>query len=424
MKIIVTVTLQVKRGSLPYIVGEIHARGCELQRSVRRECTQDSEVFDLEIIAGDNQALNGLIEEITQQKSGSRLIQIENLLEDSIVGGMLRVSGKLAIESPDDYDTKLLGATGLLFDKISQGRGTEYSGIARSVLFLSAMKSRADAQADRLYQRHAGLERDCVIFNLFTGMNAYPLIVRYVQMEDLIRTIQAVSPGFAAVRVVEAEEMDDVTDFDQLRDCIDVPVLSAATDEMPLCMLAEIITMVEKSRMEFYECNLGMIGITASALRLTRMLLSLGCPRVLGYDNNEKLMMLFEKSGGLATTPENIFNNSDVVILNKNHFTVDDLHRIRSGQKFLSLIEEDLLEKNIIADKGIRTHVTRDQLDTSLVFPGLLRGMIKSRRESYDNDTLIELARRLKNIRAKEGNVYTPMGGIHARIEEIVCAEL
>ncbi len=424
MKIIVNMILQTKKGSLQLIMEEMHGRGCELQRIQRRENTEESDTYDLEVIAEDVLTVNGFVEAVTQPRAGARLIQIENVLEESVAGGLLTVSGKLPIESADDYEIKLLGATGILLDKIAQGKGADFSGVSRAVLSVSAVREKAEAQREQIYQRHALLERDSVIFHRFTGLNSYPLIVRYQQMEDLIRTMQAVSAGFCAVRLVEAEDLDDLGDYEQIREAVDVPMLCAAIEEIPLCILTEIIHMVEKSRMEFYECNLGMIGINASALRLTRLLLSLGCPRVLGYDNNEKLMMLFEKSGGLATTPENIFNNSDVILLFKNHFTVDDLHRIRSGQKFLSLIEEDSIEKNIISEKGIRTHVSRDQIDTTLVFPGLLRGLLRGGRVAYDNDTIIEIARRLKNIRSREASVYTPMGGIHARLEEIVCAEL
>jgi hypothetical protein len=136
-------------------------------------------------------------------------------------------------------------------------------------------------------------------------------------------------------------------------------------------MLSEILHLLDRDHIALSDATAGIIGIECGSLRITRILNGLAVTGAC-YDHNEKLMLTFEKAGGLATTPENIFNNSDVILLFRNHFTIDEFHRIRAGQIVISLIDFDELEMGIISEKGIRDFVPRQRIDTAVVFPGLL----------------------------------------------------
>jgi len=163
-----------------------------------------------------------------------------------------------------------------------------------------------------------------------------------------------------------------------------------------------VLHLLERDHIELAEATAGIIGIECGSLRMTRILHGLGCHRVLGYDHNEKLMLTFEKAGGLATTPENIFNNSDVILLFRNHFTIDEFHRIRAGQIVISLIDFDELEMGIIAEKGVRDFVPRQRIDTAVVFPGLLGGMLKTGVGEIDDGRMVEMARKINRQRARD----------------------
>ncbi len=169
---------------------------------------------------------------------------------------------------------------------------------------------------------------------------------------------------------------------------IDRPVLYREYDELPLLLTYAIMHIMKKKSMTREECNAGIIGIDLCALRLTRILLSMGISRVLGSDNNEKLMMNFEKEGGLATTQENIFSNTDIIILLKNHFTIDDLARIRPGQVIISLIDDEDIDQEIIERKGIRDFIHGRWCDLSVIFPGLIAGMLKTGVKNLSDATI------------------------------------
>lgn len=415
MKIIVGLTIKAKKENIPYLIDELNKHGLELQKIVRADSGGNYEIFNLEINYSSKQGYDNFIEKIVNSKNFN-VVETRNLLEEGIIGGLLNVSGKIPLESISDYELRIQGSAILMLDKIARGNGYEYSGISNSVGNISAVKMRPDMPPESFFRRHVQLERDSLITNRFTRFNAYPIIIKYNQIEDLIKTIQGIESTFSIIRIVDLEEIDDISQYEQIYSEISIPVVSALCDELPLYLLSEILYLLEQNHTDIQDAHVGIIGLNVGAMRLTKLLIAAGCGRILGCDNNEKLMMIFEKCGGLATTPENIFNNSDLVILMKNHFTVDEFNKIRTSQIIISLIDEDPVEKNIISDRRIKNYISHDSIDTTLIFPGLLKGIYKTKNNSLSDYQLIEMSQKIHQLRKDDPRIFSLFGDIHEKI--------
>ncbi len=420
MKIIVIISVSVKKGHLPQLTGELINHGCDIQKIVRAQSNPDSDVFELEVVYGDEEQYRIAIDALSVPKGPFQILEIQNVLEDSITGGLLRLTGKLSIENENDYEMRVLGSASMVTERISRGEWKKYSGITRNVGLVSALKKKPDSPPEAVHTSYTALERESITLQYFSGFNGLPLLVQYRQIEDLIKCIQSVDGTYSAVHFHWIEDIDDITHYEQLISEMAISVTGSSYDTVPLCLVTELLQMFEKFKLEFNECNIGVIGINISALRITRLLLSLGCLRVLGYDNNEKLMLTLEKAGGMATTPENIFNNTDVILLFKNHYTVDEFHKIRSGQIIISLIDEEEFERNIIKDKGVRAYLSKSSVNASVFLPGLVRGMHDCDLKTIDDAQLLELAGKLKALKGRKAPALSFFSDIHERIAQFI----
>jgi hypothetical protein len=416
MKVIVSMKVRVKHGGLPVFAEVLYKHACEPQKIQKESGDEESETFEIECIYSSGDRFQSLLDELNTRKEHITVLALRHVLEDGLRGGLLQVSGKMEIENPADYELKVQGAINVIVNKIADGAGQDYSGIYNSAGLLCAVKGRADLSVETIMERYAFIERDSVILNRFCGINGFPIMIQYQHIEDLIKTIKAVDASFSILRFTDIEDLVDLVVYEQVLSEMTLPVLSSGYDEIPLALLVETLNLTEKNGLSFANTNIGVIGITLSVLRLTRLFHRMGCPRVLGYDNNERLMLDFEKSGGMATTPENIFTNSDIILLFKNHFTIDEFNRIRSGQMMISLIDEEDYERTLIQEKGIKEYVPRGVIDPTVLFPGLVSGLRKSGKKNIPDAALVQLAHNIHMARSATAERPSLFGDTHVQI--------
>ncbi len=416
MKLLSEILIRVKRGFLPHFINELYKSACELRLLNARDKFDDADLFLAEVLYSDSARFHGMMEKIGRHPENFAIESVRNVLEDSIAGGLLAVTGKMKIENRSDYEMMLLGATDLIISRIHGGKGgAEFSGMTRAVGMVNCLRERKDLDPARVMAMHALAERDCVVLGRFRGLNAFPLMVKHGQVEDLAKVLKGLQETFAVVRILTLEDAQDTDAVSYLNSELAKPVLYREYDEIPLLLACVMMRIAAKKKLAYDECNAGFIGIDLSALRLTRLFTAMGFARVLGCDNNEKLMMNFEKEGGLATTQENIFSNTDIVILFKNHFTIDDLAKIRPGQVVISLIDDEEIDSEIIGRKGIRDFIHGRWADLSVIFPGLVQVLLEGGRKSLTDEDLLAVARSV-TANMKEDLLPDVFSGIHDAI--------
>ena len=215
---------------------------------------------------------------------------------------MLKVSGKLPLNNIIDYEMNVLGAAELAIS-MSLDAGTEnvfkYSAISKNIGTFCGVTSVNNPDDKRNLQRiYSHLERDSIITNGFTGLNSFPVLVKLNQIDDFIKFLQGIEPTFSAIRIFHLEDVDDLQMYERIYNDVSLPVLSKYFDEIPLNLLIAISHLLKKNNLNLKECNVGLVGINITSLRMVRLLIKLGFPRILGCDNNIKLMHVFEREGG------------------------------------------------------------------------------------------------------------------------------
>jgi hypothetical protein len=327
----------------------------------------------------------------------------------------------MPVESISDLNTSVLGAADLIHEKIKNEDGVRYTGISRSVCLLAGI--RADEEGGRVHLLHeyASAERDAVIINKFSGLNGYPLAIRYDHPEDIITVMKKIERNYSAIRIQRIDDASLML-YELIFSDLTVPVVSMEHDDIPLILLTYIIRIMMKYRLKAEETTVGFIGIDLSAIRLTRVLDKIGFRRILGYDHGETAMLALENQGGLATTDENIFGNADITVLLKNNFDHDEYSKIRPGQFVISFMEEEIPDIEAVSGKGIREFIKRDVTQLSAVIPGILRGVIDANIGNISDARLVEYAKKLVGFLSETFEFPHLFGDIHEKIAKVIAA--
>jgi len=421
MRLINEITVIIKKKSFPSFIDEMYKRDCGILELQHIEDTGEGALYTLRVSCNSLKRFEEFITIIGSAGEKYKIISTKNVIEERVVGGLISVAGRMQVENISDVNTSVLGAADLIYEKIKKEDGARYSGIARSVCLLSGIKADEEGERAHLLHEYTSAERDAVILNRFSGLNGFPLAVRYDHPEDIITVMKKIERNYAAVRILRIDDASLML-YELIYSDLTVPVVSMEHDDIPLILLAYIIRIMMKYRLKAEETTVGFIGIDLSAIRLTRVLDKIGFRRILGYDNGEKAMLALENQGGLATTDENIFGNADITVLLKNNFDHDRYRKIRPGQYVISFMEDEITDIESISDKGIREFIKRDVTHLAAVMPGTLRGMIDANIRNISDARLVEYAKKLVGFLSETFEFPHLFGDIHEKIAKVIAA--
>ena len=413
MKLIAEIDITVRRGYLPHLTNEIYKRGCALVRLSQTGFTDQGDSFLIQISFDTRVKFTGFLEKIEKHHDNFSINNIRNIIEDAIQGGMLVVAGKVGIETDDDYSMKVLGARELMYEKIEGNDISGYIGTANNICLLNGIKTSSEGM--NYLKAYVSSECDSMLINRFSGLNAYPIVFKYAQIEDLIKYIRALEDGFSVIRLCSIDEDGEYSSHEQIYKEISRPLLNREYDEMPLYVIMLILTLLRRNNLAVSEINAGFMGINIGVVRSTHFLKKAGCQRIIGYDADDSLLIDFENEGGLATNIDNVLNNSDIVISSKNLLTADDFEKIRSGQIIISFDERSGFDGTAVREKGIRDFQQARVSDLGIFLPGIVQGLQKSGKARLEDEDILGLADLLSTRGADTPSLF---GTIHTIIRD------
>jgi hypothetical protein len=421
MRLINEITVIIKKRSFPSFIDELYKRDCGILELQHIEETGEGTLYTMRVSSNNLKRFEEFITIIGSAGEKYKIVSTKNVIEERVVGGLISVTGRMPVESISDLNTSVLGAADLIHEKIKNEDGVRYTGISRSVCLLAGI--RADEEGGRVHLLHeyASAERDAVIINKFSGLNGYPLAIRYDHPEDIITVMKKIERNYSAIRIQRIDDASLML-YELIFSDLTVPVVSMEHDDIPLILLTYIIRIMMKYRLKAEETTVGFIGIDLSAIRLTRVLDKIGFRRILGYDHGETAMLALENQGGLATTDENIFGNADITVLLKNNFDHDEYSKIRPGQFVISFMEEEIPDIESVSGKGIREFIKRDVTQLSAVIPGILRGVIDANIGNISDARLVEYAKKLVGFLSETFEFPHLFGDIHEKIAKVIAA--
>ncbi len=266
------------------------------------------------------------------------------------------------------------------------------------------------------------MEGKAALFKRFADIDAFPLCLDTTDVEEIIRTVKAIAPGFAGINLEDISAPRCFEIEARLREELDIPVFhddQHGTAIVALAALRNALRVVDK-RLE--DVRLVMSGAGAAGTAILRLLLHAGARHIVvadvdGIVHRQREDVLSGDHPNHAwiadhTNPDDVTGTlSDAVrgadvflgVSAPNILTEADVESMAPESVVFAManplpeIDPDLAARHAAVVATGRSDFA-NQINNVLVFPGVFRGLIDAASKHVTMDVLLAAADALAGV--------------------------
>lgn len=262
---------------------------------------------------------------------------------------------------------------------------------------------------------HAALpvmEGKAALFKGFADIDAWPLCLDTQDVDQIVETVAAVSPGFAGINLEDISAPRCFEVEARLRERLDIPVFHDDQHGTAIVVLAALrnALLVVGKRIE--DVRLVMSGAGAAGTAILRLLIEAGLSDVVVCDvsgvvhaergdTDESMRWIagHTNRGGLTGTLKEVLPGADVFIgvSAPNVLDAEDVAAMAEGSIVFALANPDPEIDPIVARRHATVVATGrsdhpNQINNVLAFPGIFRGLLDAQSRGIDDSVLLAAA--------------------------------
>ncbi len=297
------------------------------------------------------------------------------------------------------------------------------------------------------------MEGKGLLFKYLGGVDAFPICLNAHDPEDIIQAVKWIAPSFGGINLEDISTPKCFEVLDRLREELDIPVWHDDQQGTAAVTLAGIINGVKVVDKKLDQVKVGLLGAGAANLCLARTLLNAGVPEEnlclsdsigLLHSGREdldeettpekwKFAQITNKENKEGGTPE-LIEGKDVVVA----ASIPGPDTIK--KEWLKEMNDDgilFVEANPIPEiwpweakeAGVKIVGTGrsdfpNQINNSIGFPGIFRGVLDVRAETISDEMHIEAAYAIAEVAQENGldeeNLVPNMENTEVYIREAV----
>ena len=255
------------------------------------------------------------------------------------------------------------------------------------------------------------MEGKAMLFKELAGIDAWPICLNTQDPDVIVRTVQAIAPGFGAINL---EDISSPRCFDierRLKTSLDIPVMHDDQHGTAVVILAALTNALTVTGKRIEEIRVVVNGLGAAGTACCRMLLAAGLSHLVGCEANGIVLrgdgqQLWACRTDLAScmTPDrpqgtlrDALKGADVFIGLSigNILTAEDLDLMATDRIVFAMANPDPEVPRELAASHCRIFATGrsdypNQINNALAFPGIFRGALDV--QSSDINEAMKLA--------------------------------
>ena len=260
------------------------------------------------------------------------------------------------------------------------------------------------------------MEGKALLFKYLGGVDAFPLCVKAETSEELVDVVRRIAPSFGGINLEDIESPKCFEVYDSLRDSLGIPVLHDDQHGTATVVLAGVINSLRLVGKKLSEARIIVIGAGAAGLTCSKLLLKAGASgrnlivcdsRGTLYEGRgymEKYKSNVAKSTNLDRiqgTVETALIGADVMIgVSKPGPWIPKewIGKMAQDPVVFALANPtpEIWPKDAI-EAGAKVMATGrsdfpNQINNSLAFPSIFRGLLEVRASGISDDVLIAAA--------------------------------
>jgi malate dehydrogenase (oxaloacetate-decarboxylating) len=277
------------------------------------------------------------------------------------------------------------------------------------------------------------MEGKAILFQTFAGIEAYPICLATQDVDEIVTAVERLAPAFGGINLEDISAPRCFEVEERLSKLLDIPVVHDDQHGTAIVILAGIMNALHLVGKAKEDVTAVLVGAGAAGIATARLLLKWGMGKLLLVDRIGILRPGLEgmtaiqeelaertnperKSGGLAQAVV----GADIFIgVSAPGILTQDMVRTMAPEAIVFALanpDPEILPGEALAS-GARVVATGrsdypNQVNNSLVFPGLFRGALDVRARHVNDDMKIAAARRLAALvtdrELQEGQIIPP----------------
>lgn len=276
------------------------------------------------------------------------------------------------------------------------------------------------------------MEGKAAIFKEFAGVDAFPICLDTQDTEEIIKAVKQISPVFGGINLEDISAPRCFEIEERLRKELSIPVMHDDQWGTATVVLAGVINAISLRGISKEEVKVVINGIGSAGVAVSRLLLSYGIKNILfcdsrGIVNLKREDLSKEKRELIGGSIEESFEGTLTdamkgrhlfIGLSKPNTVTKEMVRSMAARPIIfslanpipEILPEDAIDAGVFIMATGRSDYP-NQLNNSLVFPGLFKGMLDNDIKQFDikmfTTAAEALAKSTKNL--SEENILPSM---------------
>ncbi len=266
------------------------------------------------------------------------------------------------------------------------------------------------------------MEGKAVLFDVLVGINGVPILLQTKDTGEIIRTVASIAPTFGAIKLEDIKAPECFEIEERLDAMLDIPVMHDDQHGTAVVVLAALLNASRYVGMQVKNDSVGMIGLGAAGMGISKLLMAYGVRKMRGTDINAAAMDIFAAAGGKPVTLPEIMELSDIVIATTGVPGLIRKEMIRKGQVILALSNpRPEISPEEARAAGASFAADGRGANNALAFPGVFRGALNARARKINNRMKIAAAKAISSF-AETGELVPSILNmeVHAKVADAV----
>jgi malate dehydrogenase (oxaloacetate-decarboxylating) len=319
---------------------------------------------------------------------------------------------------------QILGHPEAVFDYTGKGNRVAIVTDGSAVLGLGNIGPRAGLPV---------MEGKAILFQTFAGIEAYPICLETQDVDEIVAAVERIAPAFGGINLEDISAPRCFEVEERLSDKLDIPVVHDDQHGTAIVILAGIMNALRLVQKQKQDVTAVLVGAGAAGIAAARLLLEWGIGKMLLVDRLGILhpglvgMTPIQEELAARTNPEGRTGGLAEAVKGADIFIGVSAPGILSQEMVHSMAQDAIVfalanpDPEILPDAareaGARVVATGrsdypNQVNNSLVFPGLFRGALDVRARHVNEAMKIAAAQRLAALVSdhdlQEGQIIPP----------------
>ena len=294
------VHLRDQPGSFAALATAIAASGGLLGAIDLVRVGRNEKVRDVTVLAGDSAHLERIITAVSEVEG----LDVEHVSDRTFLlhlGGKLEVTPRTPLKTRDDLSMAYTPGVARVSSAIAADPAKVWALTIKQNTVAIVSDGTAVLGLGDIGPEAAlpVMEGKAVLFKEFGGVDAFPICLATKDVEEIVRTVVAISPGFGGINLEDISAPRCFEVERRLREALDIPVFHDDQHGTAIVVLAALLNALRVVGKRIEDIRIVLTGVGAAGAATTRVLLAAGAKDIVGCDREGTLY-----SGRPGLTPD------------------------------------------------------------------------------------------------------------------------